>query len=180
MRMQRGLVALIVLLFSVPSLADGAFKNLSRLLIYNPQGEVLVIKVDAGIWVTPALYHHQQETIKTSLNTLLADYGLKASEPALHAVMMLYIERDQSASQRNVYVVHDAEGELQLPPNIVEARWVTVDEAQSLLSLSQIRDVLMQTHRHPKTLWGATYILFSDKEGLQARVLEDFYSLSPH
>lgn len=177
-------IFLLLSIFIVQSTYAQADKDVSifhRLLIFNPDNEVLVVKIsNTDFWVTPGLYQTKEQTLKQGLDSISATYGITTKAPELKGVFIL--KRDlngkTSSSMRNIFYTKVAQEEPKLPDGIEEVKWLPLEEALKQITFPHITAMVEQVVSHPENVWGGTLLQFKEGNAYKARVLEDFYPLS--
>ena len=152
-------------------------KTLLRLLIYNEQKELLMIKVPEGFWVTPALYHTNNQTVRHALDSLAGLYGLGISAPQLNGLFSLHIAGNGTTSLRHFFTATVNSGQPTLPQGIAELQWMPVQKAIETLSFAHIASALQQIHQHPNTIWGGSYRMYKEGGKPLSEQTEPFYPL---
>lgn len=177
-------IAIILSLVFAHTLAAQGDEGVSifhRLLILNSENELLVVKIkDSDFWVTPGVYQTKVQTIKASLDSISATYGIKTEAPVLNGMFLL--KRDlngkTSASLRNTYTAKVESADLTIPEGIEEVRWLPVGEAMALISFPHINAIIAQVMSHPGQVWGGTLLQYKVGEKMETKISEAFYLLS--
>lgn len=156
---------------------DNFTKTLSRLLIKNEKNELLVIKVEQGFWVTPALYNKHGKNIKESLNDFAKDYGVVLGDLQLKGMFYLDIEFTKSSCFRLFFETKIKSGNLVKPDNIVEMKWVSEEEAIKMMDFEHISLGLKKIVDDPNKLWGGSFLFYKENGILKSKQTEDFYPL---
>lgn len=153
--------------------------TLSRLLIKNSAHEILAVKVKEGFWVTPAVYNVPGERLRTSLTKLVAPYGITITDPKLKGIFLLNVEENskKSAYTRLFFEVHVKTGTAQTPKEFDEIRWVSMEDATSLMSFEHIGLSIQQIAKYPDTIWGGTFTLNRKNGKMSSKQTEAFYPL---
>ncbi len=151
-----------------------------RLLILNERSEIMLVKIkNSERWVTPGWYQDNKTDIQTGLNVLAASYGIAITPPILRGVFTLSGPQEHAMSTRLVYVTHLKSGTLTLPEMIQEVRWVTSQEAESVLTFPHISNQIRQIVQYPNTLWGGAQAMVHKDGVYGVKTLIDFYPLNP-
>lgn len=184
--MKKLILASVIILFGLKSFAQETGNDsytIQRLLIYNQKGEVLLEKNDMG-WMTPALRHNSQTTIKDGLMNLASEFGVKVSSPKINGIFMFMPDYKLISQFRQHFSCDVVDGELKVPKNKKDAKWFSISKAIEMMSLSDtkaplvIRDMTKQLLYYPKIIWGGTFLL-SKKDGvITYKTTEEFYPLN--
>lgn len=136
--------------------------TIQRLIIYNNDGKVLLEKNDYG-WMTPALRHNSQTTIKEGLMDLASEFGLKVSSPKISG-MFIFMSTYKPISQfKQHYSSNLIEGKLKVPENKQDAQWFSISQAIEMMSLPDtkaplvIRDMTKHLLYYPDIMWGGAF-----------------------
>ena len=184
--MKKIILALFIVLFGFKSLAQETGNDsytIQRLLIYNQKGEVLLEKNDFG-WMTPALRHNSQTTIKDGLMNLASEFGVKVNSPKIAGIFMFMSDYKPISQFRQHYSCSVVDGALKVPKNKKDAQWFSISKAMEMMSLTEtkaplvIRDMTKQLLYYPKIIWGGSFLL-SKKDGvITYKTIEGFYPLN--
>lgn len=149
-----------------------------RLLAFNQQGELLVVKIkDRELWVTPGWYQDNNLTVKEGLEKLAGSYGLTISDLKLSGVFTLRMGKEQSPSTRLIYLANtQGQGDI-LPEGIDKIAWQPLTEALQTINLAHIRYQVKQIIANPQTVWGGTQKMRWEEGINRFGVVEDFYPL---
>jgi hypothetical protein len=156
--------------------------TIQRLLIYNQKGEVLLEKNDFG-WMTPALRHNSQTTIKDGLMNLASEYGLKVNSPKIAGIFMFMSDYKPISQFRQHFNCNIIDGKLKVPENKKDAQWFSISKAIEMMSLPDtkaplvIRDMTKQLLYYPEIIWGGTFLLSKNDGKITYKTTEEFYPL---
>jgi len=183
--MKKLILLSLIVFFGLQSFAQETGNDsytIQRLLIYNHKGEILLEKNDFG-WMTPALRHNSQTTIKDGLMTLASEYGLKVNSPKIAGIFMFMSDYKPISQFRQHFSCKIVDGELKVPDNKKDVQWFSISKAIEMMSLPEtkaplvIRDMTKQLLYYPEIIWGGTFLL-SKKDGkIIYKTTEEFYPL---
>ena len=183
--MKKIILLSFIILFGLESFAQETGNDsytIQRLLIYNQKGEILLEKNDFG-WMTPALRHNSQTTIKEGLMNLASEYGVKINSPKIAGIFMFMSDYKPISQFRQHFSCKIVDGKLKVPENKKDAQWFSISRAIEMMSLQEtkaplvIRDMTKQLLYYPEIIWGGTFLL-SKKEGkITYKTTEGFYPL---
>jgi len=157
--------------------------TIQRLIIINPEGEVLLEKNAFG-WMTPALRHNSKKSIKDGLDNLAAEFGLTISSPKIAGIFMSISGYKEVSHFRQHYRADYQSGTLKIPENKMNAQWFPVKKAITMMSLPStkaplsIRDMTQQVLNYPKVIWGGTFLVNKRDGKFIYNVVEGFYPLN--
>ncbi len=175
--------AVFMLLFSLNSFGqvEKEVSIFNRLLILNSKNELLVVKIEnADLWVTPGYYKNNNQTIKKSLDSLSATYGIKIESPELKGVFLLKrdLNGEISTSIRNIYTAKTKNSEFKKPKGIEEIKWLPVDKALKQITFPHINVMIEKIMNDPNKIWGGSLSQFKENENWKTKILQEFYVLS--
>ena len=153
--------------------------TIQRLVVTNDNGEILIYK-GKNYWMTPALRHNQNESIKEGLENLAQSYGLTITRPKLAGLFTYKFDFKQGVSFRSFYTAKiTGTGDVSPPPPITQAKWVKPEEIMDIVGGIQARKMMLKhVLDKPETLWGGSFYLYDNEQGERKyKVLEDFYPL---
>lgn len=175
------LCALWIVLLCVPSVfaqEDSTPSTFHRLLIFNDNNEMLVVKItDRDLWVTPGWYQNQDSTIKEGLTNLAESYALEIHNPQLRGVFILRMGLDQKVSTRLIHSAKALNENYKLPDGIDQVKWLPVDQALEVINLPHIQYQIKQIMAYPEAVWGGTQKMRWEGGVNKFEVVEDFYPL---
>lgn len=179
--MKKVTTILLIILFQVASgQAESGISIFQRLLVFNTQNELLVVKIEnTDFWVTPGLYQTKEQSIKMGLDSIAATYGLKLKEYKLNGTFILkrQLNGESSTSLRNVFTVKTSGGITNKPNAIEEIKWVSISEAMELITFPHMIKMIKQIVSNPKEIWGGTLLQYKENDKWRAKVLEEFYTM---
>ena len=182
--MKKLLLLAFAILIGMGSFAQEPQKDtytIQRLIIYNPNGDILLEKHENG-WMTPALRHNSQATTNEGLNNLASDFGLTITSPKLAGIFMFISDETQS-SFRQHYASKLVSGELKTPMGKLDAKWFSPHEAIKMMSLPDakliyaVRDMTDQILKYPEIIWGGTFSLWKENDKTVYKMIENYYSI---
>lgn len=153
--------------------------TIQRLIIRNNKEEVLVYK-GRDFWMTPALRHNENVSIKEGLENLAKSYGLKITQPKLGGLYTYKFDFKDGVSFRSFYTANViGDDNITIPSPITQAKWIPVKDVLNVIGGLEIRKLMLQhVLEQPENLWGGSFFLYDDKNGKRSfKVLEDFYPL---
>lgn len=180
------ILIIILLIVSQSGFSQGTNKAsvFHRLLIYNSENEIMLVKVKgADVWVTPGFYQDTIQFIKQGLRDVASTYGIKISEPKLTGVFSMKRETGKTKEMliRNIYKCNYQEGEIHFPENqpftISEIKWVTIGKALKILTHTSVQLFVKQTHNNPNIVSGGSIIIYNENNKVKAKIIEEFYPL---
>ncbi|UQA68637.1 NUDIX hydrolase [Stenotrophomonas maltophilia] len=154
-----------------------------RLLVTDDQGRLLLEHNRSG-WMTPAVRANRKQSIQQALQQLSSDLGLQVSPFTLAAIYSYRFNEDppdpshDAVSFRQHYRATLRAGQPPARTADKEYRWVSRDEAATLIGMEALRMETLQVLDHPGTLWGGAFELsFKGDEATGTRLIEPFYPL---
>lgn len=147
-----------------------------RLLILNENNELLMVKEDY-VWATPSIIYDKREYVKESLNKLAETYGLKITEPQLRGYFSYKYDYHPHATLRAYFVAKYKSGGLKLPSGMNEAKWVPMEEAIEMNTVTAIKEITGQLLNYPDSLWGGSFLVSRNEKGHPTAQVESFYPL---
>ena len=150
-----------------------------RLLIYNSEDELMVLKIEnTDYWVTPGLYQTEEQSILQGLDSIASTYGISLESVSLRGVFVLKrdINSQRSTSLRHVYVAQVREINLTKPKGIEEITWLTPKMAMKKITFPHIVKMIEQIEAYPEHVRGGTLLQFRENDAWQTKILEEFYS----
>ncbi len=154
--------------------------TIQRLIIKNNKDEILIYKGKID-WMTPALRHNKNKSIKEGLRDLAGEYGLEITSPILAGLFTYKFDFKNLVSFRSFYTakVIGSDAITSVPSPIKKTKWVSREKILSEIGgLQSRKKMLKQILENPETLWGGSFYLYDDKKGVRhSRVLEEFYPL---
>lgn len=151
-----------------------------RFLILNSDNEIMVVKIkDTDFWVTPGLYQNSQQFIKKGLDNMAASYGITVSRPELKGVFLLKRELNKilATSLRNIFIVRMIDGKAILPKGIEKVKWLSLKEAQKLITFPHINTMINQIMQNRNQIWGGAILQYKEGNQFRSKILEEFYPL---
>ncbi|MEL6923611.1 MAG: hypothetical protein AAFO94_06135 [Bacteroidota bacterium] len=150
--------------------------TVNRLLIVNDNDEILMCR-DQHVWATPSFLYTHRQYVNEALDSLAGAYGVQISELQLRGHFSYKYDYHPYSTMRNYYVARYAGGELTLPEGLAEVKWVPMQEAIALNSVTSIRQITEQILNHPKVVWGASFMVSHVGKDHPTAIVEDFYPL---
>ncbi|MFT4537213.1 MAG: hypothetical protein ACI9P5_004594 [Saprospiraceae bacterium] len=176
-------ILIIIFLIAAQSCASQTSNSLSvfhRLLIYNSDNEVLIVKFkDTDIWVTPGFYQDSLLFIKEGLHRSGSGYELMITDPELKGVFSMrkeYAERT-AMSICNIYRCNLISSTLKVPVSLGDAQWIPVAEALETVTYKSINHFLKQTNDYPHVVWGGSVNIIRKGAKSEFEIMEKFYPL---
>jgi hypothetical protein len=161
------------------SQANEGISEFHRLLIFNDKNELMVLKIkEVDFWVTPGLYSQNSETTNENLYKLAAEYGLTVTSPELRGIFLLKNKATDNNSFRHFFNVQVTGGDLKMPKNIAEVKWLPISEAMQLITFPHINMLIKQIVNQPKQVWGGTVLRYKEDNQLKSKMLKAFHSLN--
>ena len=159
--------------------ADDSLKTLSRLFVYNAEGETLLIKVKEGFWVTPAVHNESDDLMGAALEELARSFGLSISDPVLLGMFFVKYDfpKNQGMYNRIFFKVDVTEGEPRLPEGIVDYKWVSDAEAIEMLSFEHISAPMKQIVENPERVWAGSFRFYLQDGKRLSEQTEAFYPI---
>lgn len=152
-----------------------------RLLIYNEQSEVMVVKLkDSDLWVTPGIYQDGTKNVKQAIGSLAGTYGIKINGPELNGMFTL-VRRNGNQAQlsiRNVFSVKKMEGEVKLPNSVTEIKWLPMADAIEQISFPHVKIMLKVVSENPGVVSAGTLSQYRKDGVWKSDILEKFYPLT--
>ena len=182
--MKKVIYLIILALINPPLYSQNSEKNpdsytIQRLIIENDKKEILIYK-GKSYWMTPAIRHNKELSIKEGLQQLAKSYGLKITQPKLAALYTYKFGFKKGVSFRSFYTADLIGSNKTTPPSpITQAKWAPISDVTNVIGGLEVRkQMLNHILQHPETLWGGSFYLYDDEQGVrQAKILERFYSL---
>lgn len=150
--------------------------TVKRLLIFNNQKEVLMVK-EADHWYSPSMLYNDRQFVKEGLDSLANTFGIQIQSPKLRAYLSYKYEYHPYSTLRAYYMADYANGAVKTPPKMQDAKWMPIAEAIEKTPVQSMKDITTQIMEYPDTLWGGSYEVFRIGEEHQARMVEEFYPL---
>jgi hypothetical protein len=155
--------------------------TIQRLIILKNKKEILMEKGRGG-WMTPALRSNLDQSLMEGLDSLAALIGISIGKSTLSGVYT-YKFKDlpdhKEVSYRTHYTAAYKNGTLIQPTDTARIyKWVPIEDALKLIENAALKAETTQIIRHPKTLWGGSF-LYQYKNGTldSIKVVEPFYPL---
>ncbi|MBT8237560.1 MAG: NUDIX hydrolase [Croceitalea sp.] len=136
------LLILLLLLQATTFFAQESEHNndVQRLIIINESNEVLMEHNEDG-WMTPALIRHQNQSVQEGLDSLANTYGLKIAPPSLRGLYTFEFTSREKTSINSHYKVAHVSGDLSVPADKLDAKWVSMAEAKRLMNLPSFKAI---------------------------------------
>jgi hypothetical protein len=179
--MKKILVVLLIAFVSVSTKAqESKVTTFHRMLILNKENKLLVIKFNnKELWVTPGLYQNSKQTIKQGIDSIAATYGITIYDMQLRGVYGLKNTSQKYYSTRNMFIMKTDSKVVKLPKIIGEIKWLSLNEANKLISFPHINSFIKDVFMHPKNVRSGVIERFNNNKDKQAsRVLENFYNIN--
>lgn len=173
-------IILLVAFHSVHAQVEKDIPIFHRLLVFNAQNELLVVKIEnTDLWVTPGLYLTKEQTIKEGLDSIASTYGLVLKEHKLKGTFILkrQVNGENSTSLRNVFTARIKSGSTKKPEGIEEVKWLSGSEALEIISFPHINAMIKQIVSHPDEIWGGTLLQYKENDTWNTKIVEQFYTL---
>lgn len=174
-------ILILILAQSIYGQETTDFTIFHRLLIFNSDGEMLVVKIrNTDFWVTPGFYQTEQQSIRQDLKNIADSYGIEVSNPELKGVFTLKREMNQASSTsiRNVFSAKMLNGVLKNPEGIEEIKWLSTEDALTQISFPHINAMIDQIVKNPTNVWGGTLLQYKEGEAFKTKILEEFYPMT--
>lgn len=172
------IVLLFALLFTQTLFAQDTPTTFHRLLVFNEQNELMIVKVkNSERWVTPGWYQDGTLSIKQGLDALAGTYGVTIETPSLRGVFTLQDSKGD-LSTRLVYSTKISGGVLKSPEIIDEIRWLPVPQAIEAITFPHISAQLAQITKHPDTVWGGFQRMQQEGGKQGVTIIEPFYPMT--
>jgi hypothetical protein len=171
-------ILVIICILSSSSFAQTTQKasDFHRLLIFNKDSDLLVVKIkDTDFWVTPGLYGLTDQLTEQNLFNLATEYNLRITKPDLRGVFVLKNNQTKAVLPRYFYTANVVAGEIKIPDNIEEIKWLQIDKAMQVITFPHINILVKQIIEHPETIWAGTILRYQQDNQLKAKMLESFY-----
>lgn len=160
--------------------ADKDITIFHRLLIYNSNDELMVVKIEnADFWVTPGMYQNKQQSIRRGLDSIALTYGITIDSLELKGLFVLKraINSETSTSLRNVYVAKAKEISPKMPEGIGRIEWLSHKQAMEKITFPHITSMIDQIKQFPNKIWSATLLQYREEDIWKSKIIEDFYEL---
>ncbi|MBQ4915604.1 hypothetical protein J8L85_14205 [Maribacter sp. MMG018] len=179
--MKRIIVVIFIMLFhSANAQTENDISIFHRLLIFNSQNELMVVKIEnADFWVTPGLYQTKEQTIREGLDSIASSYGINIKELQLKGTFILKRELNgkNSTSLRNIYTAKIKDGVDQRPNGIEEINWLPLKKAMKKITFPHINSMIKSIMANPDKVWGGTLLQYKENDKWKTKVLEEFYTI---
>lgn len=178
--MKKILLVLLIVFVSVSTKAqENKVTTFHRMLILNKENKLLVIKFNnKELWVTPGLYQNNKQTIKQGVDSIAATYGITIYDMQLRGVYGLKNISQKYYSTRNMLIMKTDSKIVKLPEIVGEVKWLSLNEANKLISFPHINDFIKDVFMHPKNVRSGAIERFMSKGKQASRVLENFYNIN--
>ncbi len=172
------IVILSLIVFPLSAQEDSKVSEFHRLLIFNAQNELMVVKIkNTNFWVTPGLYSEKNTQLSQSLHALAAEYGLTISQPLLRGVFVLKNQKTDIDANRSFFHANVTGGESKVPDNIEAVTWLPIVDAMDLITFPHINMLIKQLAAYPKVTWGGTILRYQQGKELKSKMIKDFFPL---
>ena len=174
------IILCIALFHTVNAQSDKEISIFHRLLVFNSEGQMLVVKIaNTDFWVTPGLYQTKEQTIKTGLDSIASTFGIALKELKLNGTFILKreINGERATSLRNVYTAKAKDYNEIIPNGIEQIKWLSTDQAMKTINFPHMNSMINQIVRHPDKVWGGTLLQFKEKDQWKTKIVEEFYPL---
>ena len=178
--MKKILLVLSIAFISISTKAqESKITTFHRMLILNKENKLLVVKFNnRELWVTPGLYQNGKQTIKQGIDSIAATYGMRIYDMQLRGVYGLKNTSQKYYSTRNMFIMKTDTKHVKLPKIIGKVKWLSLNEANKLISFPYINDFIKDVFMHPKNVRSGAIERFISKGKQASRILENFYNIN--
>lgn len=148
-----------------------------RLIILNDKNEMLMSR-EQHVWGTPSFVYRERQYVKESLDSLARAYGLRISDVKLRGQFSYKYDYHPYATLRHYYQAKYVEGDLILPEGLAEVKWMPIDEAIEINTVTSIKQITEQIMKFPETIWGGSFMVSHVGNEHPTKVVEAFYPLN--
>lgn len=148
-----------------------------RLIIVNDQHEMLMIR-EQHVWATPSFVYHERQYVKESLDSLARAYGLQISDVKLRGQFSYKYDYHPYATLRHYYQAKYVDGEVVVPEGMAEVKWLPIDEAIKINTVTSIKQITEQIMKFPETIWGGAFMVSHVGDEHPTKMVEPFYPLN--
>lgn len=174
----KNILIISICLLVHPLFAQETVSTFHRLLIFNASEELMVVKIkNTDFWVTPGLYSKNINDTDNELYKLAAEYGLTVSKPDLRGSFVLKNNTSDAIYNRHFFNVKVTGGDIQLPANIEEIKWLPINTAMQVITFPHINMLLKQIVDYPTKIWSGTVLRYKEDNQLKARMTTDFFPI---
>ena len=150
--------------------------TVKRLIIINENNEMLMCK-EKYVWATPSLVYNGRHYVKEALDSVANAYGVKIKDIQLRGQFSYKYDYHPYATLRNYYVATYVNGELKVPENMDDAKWMPISEAIKKNTVTSIKEITKQIMDFPDAVWGASFMVSRTKGDHPTKMIESFYPL---
>ena len=151
--------------------------TVQRLILLNDQNEMLMVR-EQQVWVPPSYVFEQRQSLKQSLDSLALSYGLEIKQIELKGQFSYLYDYHPHATMRNFYMAKYASGQLKTPAGMDEAKWVPIEQAIEMNTVTSIKQSIRQIIENPQTIWGASFMVSHVGDEHPTQLIEPFYALN--
>ncbi len=150
--------------------------TVQRLLILNNEGEMLMCR-EKHVWVPLSFVFEDRQYVRESLDSLAMAFGLQIKDIELRGQFSYKYDYHPQATLRNFYVARLVKGEVETPSGMDEVKWLKVDEAIDINTVSSIKLICQQIMGNPNIVWGGSFMVSHVGDDHPTKMVEDFYPL---
>lgn len=147
-----------------------------RLIILNDNDEMLMGREDY-VWAPQAAIIDKREFVNETLHNLAESYGITIGQPELRGYFSYKYDYHPHATTRAYYVARYIDGEIKLAHPTEEIKWMPIEEAIEISTVTSIKQSTKQILDHPNTVWGGSFMVSRTDDGHPTEMVEEFYPL---
>ncbi|MEM6895357.1 MAG: hypothetical protein AAF554_16800 [Bacteroidota bacterium] len=150
--------------------------TLQRLIVLNDKNEMLMNREDY-VWAPPSAIYDKREYVNESIENLASTFGITITTPQLHGYFGYKYDYHPYSTLRTYYVARYVSGTLKTPKGRDEAKWVPLEEALEISTVTAIKQITQHIVENPDTVWGGSFMVSREEKGHPTKQVEAFYPL---
>lgn len=171
--MKRYIFILIAFFFSVHLFAQQDNYSFLKLMVFNSEGKILLVKWN-GAWEVPGTRYNQPITLSKCIDTLAAEHGISVQNKKLNGLFTFEYENRPTLTIMHYYTVLYEKGKLIVPENCEDIGWFTPENALTIIPYQEMKLIISKITTKPDILWGGAIKKSSDNK---IQFVEDFHEL---
>lgn len=150
--------------------------SVTRLIILNENNEMLMGREDY-VWAPPGAMFNQRQFINEELDSLALTYGVEIDDVELRGYFAYKYDYHPYATTRAYYVAKYKGGTPKATAPTEEVKWLPMEEALDISTVTSIRQSTMQILDYPNTVWGGSFMVSRTDTSHPTVIVEPFYPL---
>ena len=177
----KSIIILFVCLYSFQAYAQNTTNpnfNYFKIFILNEKNELLLVEYK-NIWEPIGGSYNSNLSMEDYVKKLSMTANIQAHDIRLRGLFSAYYNKSNKPMVYHYYTARYKSGEIKIPSDCTDAKWVNLDEARKIMVYDEMVQVYEKILEN-ENLWGGSYQIVKDASIGTRKVIQivDFFKLN--